>query len=253
MSAAITAFRVRRELPPASIILAEVDLNNPGVEIILNPLPFTKRLTSEFAKEYDCDLAINGEAGLTPGFNSGFGHWLGPYFVKGKQIFFETKYNRPVINFSIMKKATYIPSSQVSRIQPEQMYDALWGRFDILLQGALQNASDERTNPRTAIGLSKERDKLFLLVADGRNPQHSMGLSYRETATILSSFGAWDSMACDQGGSSTMVIKKFGGVANQPSDGSERPVYTHLCLRAYPAVKSTPPNFSDTSLFFGGK
>ena len=44
----------------------------------------------------------------------------------------------------------------------------------------------------------------------------------------MAAFGAHNAMWCDQGGSSTFYLGSLAGVVSRPSDGHERPVYTHF-------------------------
>lgn len=60
-------------------------------------------------------------------------------------------------------------------------------------------------NPRTALGLSQNRQYLYLLVIDGRQSGYSNGALDWETAKWLQKLGAWDGANLDGGGSSCMV------------------------------------------------
>jgi exopolysaccharide biosynthesis protein len=80
------------------------------------------------------------------------------------------------------------------------------------------------------MGIDETGNKLFLLIADGRKPQHSRGLTMKECAALLLPYGCANAMSCDQGGSSCMYVEKFG-IVNRPGDGGERPVYTHFGLK----------------------
>ena len=55
-----------------------------------------------------------------------------------------------------------------------------------------------------------------MIVADGRQPDYSVGMSLQELAEFLLGLGAIDAMNLDGGGSTTMVLN--GKVVNQPSD-----------------------------------
>lgn len=70
--------------------------------------------------------------------------------------------------------------------------------------------------PRTAIGISRDRSKVILVVVDGREKKFSVGVYPKQMAELLKEFGAWDGMDLDSGGSSTMVIKDK--LVNHPSD-----------------------------------
>ena len=74
--------------------------------------------------------------------------------------------------------------------------------------------------PRTALGFNKE--KLFLIVVDGRQPNYSTGLSLYRLAEILVEFGATEAINLDGGSSSTIIVD--GQLANRPSGHQERNV-----------------------------
>jgi hypothetical protein len=74
--------------------------------------------------------------------------------------------------------------------------------------------------PRTALGYNA--DTLFLVVADGRQPKYSTGLTLYELASILIELGATEAINLDGGSSSTFVVNDE--VVNQPSGRREREV-----------------------------
>lgn len=84
-----------------------------------------------------------------------------------------------------------------------------------------------RRHPRTAVGATARGD-LILLVVDGRQPSHSMGMSMAELALAMLDLGCKDAVNLDGGGSSAFVVR--GKVLNKPSDGTERPVTDILAL-----------------------
>lgn len=100
--------------------------------------------------------------------------------------------------------------------------------------------------PRTAIGVSKDKNKVILVTVDGRQPEFSIGVYQKQMADLLLEFGAWDGMDLDSGGSTTMVIK--GKVVNHPSDyakpdgtgGVERRVANGLLIFYTPPAQQKP-------------
>ena len=74
--------------------------------------------------------------------------------------------------------------------------------------------------PRTALGYNA--DTLFLIVADGRQPKYSTGLTLYELASILIELGATEAINLDGGSSSTFVVND--AVINKPSGQQERDV-----------------------------
>src|SRR5690606_12207514 len=85
-------------------------------------------------------------------------------------------------------------------------------------------------HPRTAAGISRDRQTLYLVVVDGRSSA-SIGMTCAEEAELLKELGAWDALNLDGGGSSTMWIRGRG-VVNAPSDGTPRVVANHLAVQA---------------------
>lgn len=112
--------------------------------------------------------------------------------------------------------------------------------------GSVTTQGDCTRDPRTAIGLSKDRTKLFLAVVDGRQPSISVGMTTRELAQFLLAHGAHDAINMDSGGSSELWLKGKG-VLNHPSDGVERVVANHLAVfaKGTGAAKHCPPPASD--------
>ncbi|MFU8859398.1 MAG: phosphodiester glycosidase family protein [Cyclonatronaceae bacterium] len=83
-------------------------------------------------------------------------------------------------------------------------------------------------HPRTAIGISEDRGRLYLVTVDGRQ-QASAGMSLYELASLMTDLGAWDALNLDGGGSTTLVAGTE--VANLPSDPTgERPVSNAILL-----------------------
>ena len=83
-------------------------------------------------------------------------------------------------------------------------------------------------HPRTAIGFSRDSTKLFLFTVDGRR-RSDAGMSLTEVASMMLKLGAYEAMAFDGGGSTTMVI--HGKVVNRPSDeAGERGVGSGLLV-----------------------
>jgi hypothetical protein len=90
-------------------------------------------------------------------------------------------------------------------------------------------------HPRTAVGFDPRGDVLWIVVVDGRQPEHSAGMTLPELAELMEALGAEDSINLDGGGSSVMVVR--GETVSQPSDAEgERPVVNALGIRSRPAL-----------------
>lgn len=89
-------------------------------------------------------------------------------------------------------------------------------------------------NPRTVVGVNKEKTKVYIMCIDGRNK--SIGMTHDETGVLLLEYGVYDAMHLDGGGSTTMVVKREGqsttNVQNVPSDGAQRSVANALAIKA---------------------
>lgn len=79
-----------------------------------------------------------------------------------------------------------------------------------------------RRHPRTAIGITKDRD-VYIVVVYGRNPEISVGASITEMSNIMKGLGVDKAINLDGGGSSIMIINDIR--TGVPSDaGGERSV-----------------------------
>lgn len=93
-------------------------------------------------------------------------------------------------------------------------------------------------HPRTAFGFNPETKKGWLVVVDGRQSPHSVGMSLPELADLFLALGASEAINLDGGGSSSMVVR--GRVMNRPSDATgERPVANSLWI--YDSFRCTTP------------
>lgn len=120
-----------------------------------------------------------------------------------------------------------------------QVQHAIGGRLRLLRNGKINQILVDKHNkekkhvpgkrsqelnlshePRTALGYNKE--KLFLVVADGRQPKYSTGLTLYELSSILIELGVTEAINLDGGSSSTFVVNNQ--VINKPSGNREREV-----------------------------
>jgi hypothetical protein len=96
--------------------------------------------------------------------------------------------------------------------------------------------------PRTALGVSADGKRLWLVVVDGRQPGHSDGATHDDLVSLFRDLGASDAMSLDGGGSATMVARGPAGpvVMNRPIHtrvpGRERPVANHIMIFSGPPV-----------------
>jgi exopolysaccharide biosynthesis protein len=227
---AIQLLTFSQKNPNAVCFVARIDLNHPEVDIQITPEKREKYLTSTFAEQNNCVIAINGEAGETMAMDCELGEWSGNWVSDGKVVMMADSDKRPFIGFTAQNKATYYEEAFVDTDYKDAYFNAIWGRFDILKKGQLVTHDNDKPYARTVMGLSDDSNYLFLMVVDGKRPDYSAGLTYSDCARVLAALGASDAMACDQGGSSCMYVRNMGGIINRPadSDGIERPIYSHF-------------------------
>ena len=123
------------------------------------------------------------------------------------------------------------------------VWNAVSGQPVLLEHGEIPDLDD--TAPGAADGgrpWTGSGRRMFWLVVDGRQPGYSEGVTFRELAGLCREAGAWEALALDGGGSSTLVAGEPGHVPrvlNCPIHGKhppgiERPVANHLGLRVRP-------------------
>lgn len=105
--------------------------------------------------------------------------------------------------------------------------------------GATARVAPEVRHPRTAAGVTTDGRTLIIVVIDGRQPGHSIGVTLPELAGIMLGLGAADALNLDGGGSSTFYYHRPDGtlLTNQASGGTWRPVGNHLGVRLKKKLK----------------
>ena len=95
------------------------------------------------------------------------------------------------------------------------IYTAVGGFYPILTNGvnigpaSIVNYPDStihQAQPRTAYGVSQDKRYLYLMTIDGRQSGYSTGALDVETGWWLQTFGAWDAVSMDGGGSTSMYV-----------------------------------------------
>ncbi|MEW5740357.1 MAG: phosphodiester glycosidase family protein [Myxococcota bacterium] len=216
--------------PAQEIHALEISLDTPGIRLRSTATGERQRRTSSFATLVGAQLAVNGDffsytdystSGLAAGNGAA---WPGSVDGTGSG----------TLAFGTGR----VELSAKSQVVP---FDAMWmqgvvsGHPDLLRAGAVTSSQHTGSlctarHPRTAVGLSQDSKKLYLVVVDGRRTG-AAGMTCGELATLLHGLGAYHAMNLDGGGSSTMYVQGQG-VVNRPSDGSERTVGNHLAVFA---------------------
>jgi len=246
-AAAEISFREYKEPRPLRIWISKVDLSNPGVRFVLTPpaefagddAKFETRCanTLEFAQQTGVQLAINTSA-FAP-FRPEAGQ---PMDVVGLAAIDGKVFSPPDPRFGAM----YISKTgrvclEGPRPAPEQTWQAVGGFRMLLDDEKLAVAKDVARssfgglNPRTAVGVDRDGAHLWIVVADGRQPDVSMGITLVELAALFRALGAHDALNLDGGGSTTFVVQnsdRTHEVVNVPvgrkTPGSLRQVANNL-------------------------
>ncbi|MBL8921439.1 MAG: phosphodiester glycosidase family protein [Myxococcaceae bacterium] len=216
-----------------------VDLSVAGVRLQATASSQRGRTPSSYARLVGAQVAINAD----------FFNWNG-YKTSGLAMgngvaWADTKDSRTWGTFAF---DTTAQAPRVELTPPEAVIQpAAWmkgvvsGRPRVLAAGTVLSSSasvcaNNVRHPRTALGLSADKKKLFLVVVDGRSSS-AVGMTCSEVGALLKSLGATEGMNLDGGGSSAMYVQGFG-VVNRPSDGQERVVGNHLAVFAKPVVRT---------------
>lgn len=229
------------------IHVVTIDLKTAAVSFLVTPgkvrekESLNARTTSEFAKEFHTQIAINGDF-FSPWFSNtpwdyyprtgdpvgvhGIAASRGVQYTEG-----ERKWDAPTLYLSKDNRPSLLrPSNEV--------YNAISGNIFLIREGKRgPDPVPEKSTlePRTAIGYDKDRTKLIMVVVDGRQPRFSEGLNYDELIDVLEQQGVYSAINLDGGGSTTLVAETRPGklkVLNSPAHtripGRERPVANHL-------------------------
>ncbi len=98
-----------------------------------------------------------------------------------------------------------------------------------LVKDGISNTDNGDRHPRTSVGFNQDSTQFFMFVVDGRQPGLSIGMSYKELGDYMKTYGVYQGLNLDGGGSSTMLVR--GSIVNSPSDiGGERSVSNSFLL-----------------------
>lgn len=207
-----------------------VDLTVPGVRFQATQSSQRKRTPSSFAKLIGAQASINADFFSysdysTIGLAAGNGNpWPG-----SKDPAFEG-----TVAFGTGNRVEFTRPTQLVPFDGTWMKQVISGRPLIVAAG--ENVAPMDTehctvrHPRTAVGLSADKNKFLMVTVDGRQTA-SVGMTCKELGTLLKDLGAHTALSLDGGGSTAMYVAGIG-VVNRPSDGSERVVANHLALFA---------------------
>ncbi len=243
----VTLERVVQSDPPLRYFVVSVNLRDPHVHLTVSrgsgaarlPAPWETTLmpVSRMARRDGLSVAVNGNLFMAKDAWWIFGRRV-PYFLG---------------NLARVCGWAMSDGSLYSEYPPDRNWPSLIvndrgrvriGRFVQLpadarnvVSGIAQIVTDGRNTaadsdsgelaqpaPRTAAGIDREGNTLILFVADGERPNYSVGITHSRMAEEMLGRGAWDAIALDGGGSTTLVMRDSHGIArvvNCPSDGHQ--------------------------------
>jgi hypothetical protein len=243
---------------PVLLHIAEIDLDTPGLHLVGTPGDrsgggeFIATPTTAFVREHGLVLAINTDYFLP--FDGG--HLLDKPFV-------------PAPGQGVTAEGLAIADGRIDsdartedrRVDAAFCVDARGraaivrgtcargtrlgvGAGPLLLLGGQRQPREasrkeyyDKPEPRSAIGLDRARHRLWMIVADGRQPGYSEGMSLDALTSVFEQLGADAAMNLDGGGSSTLAARVDGRVRtlNTPIHtgipGRERAVANQLGVR----------------------
>jgi hypothetical protein len=246
--------RIYRKEPRSALIhIVELDSSKVEIEeILITPPNSSKGLehladfTSNFAKTFEVDLAINGSF-YTPCHTHRVWDFY-PQQGEPVEIFAtavydgvqyskpeESKHKRHVLYWEGTRFKTFVDGEL-----PKGVKYALPGGDLLVRNGKSETLVHRRKHsfaPRSGIGWYADGSKLWIVAVDGRQPKYSVGLNLEEFSQLFVGLGADEALSLDGGGSSTLVARKKGKLRllNAPIHRrvpmNERPVANHLGFR----------------------
>ncbi len=185
--------------------LLTIQLDDPSLEIIAS-VPSSEEIfigetTLEFAQTNNVDVAITA----TP-----FSYPNSPFFsqrkLEGIYIYQGKMYSKPIkekaaLCFTKDKKA-YIVDSQCD----SEVWDAYYafGGFWTTFEDDIMFQFRDKTDARTAVGVSKNGKTVYLLIVEKNN--HSVGCNYMDCSKLLKDAGAFKALQLDGGGSTSLIL-----------------------------------------------
>lgn len=112
---------------------------------------------------------------------------------------------------------------------------ALGGGTALVINGQVANFTQVITgnHPRTAVGITKDRQQLIMVTVDGRHQSYK-GVDGQALAKLMIELGSHEAIVMDGGGSTTMIARSLGEfnpkLVNYPSDGGERRIINGLAV-----------------------
>ncbi len=109
---------------------------------------------------------------------------------------------------------------------PSGIIELIGGSKRFIKEGKVSGNWPER-HPRSAIGYNSDQTKFYMVVVDGRQ-ESSAGMTLTELGEFMRSFGVYNALNLDGGGSSTLWVRNK--VVNSPSDNTGERVVSNILM-----------------------
>lgn len=230
---------------PRVVHALRVDLCNPAVTLRVTAPRERLRTVADWARRVGAFAAINGDyfdpaTGQPLGPTRGHGtDWPAAVWTTHEALLLAAPDGRVALRPVDLRDGD---RSAPAALAPPEWTELLAARERVLVEGVARDnpalGPHRDRHPRTGLGLSRDGHTLFLVVIEGRVPG-SVGATARELGDALRALGAWEGVKLDGGGSSALFVRGRGQVS-RPSDGTPRPVATHLGVRVRRVPAGTP-------------
>jgi exopolysaccharide biosynthesis protein len=207
------------------------DGEGPAESQLTNPLDLFKKFKALAAVNANAFAGLSKDQAAAPNWYEGQ-----PVDMHGLVVSLAKKIS-PVEN---QRTSFWLDTRNVPHLgdpaEGDSVKEAVSDWFSPLLINAriIPKPEDQALHPRTALGFDNSGSWLLLMVADGRQPGFSEGVTLYELAEILQSKGCTQSINLDGGGSSILLVQESGKdvrTINSPSGKTPRPVPVMLGVR----------------------
>lgn len=221
---------------PVAFSIIAIDLNQPHLAL--------HTITPNDEDEYllqtvrEMALAADGPGHrVIAAVNADYFYWTGepwgPVVKRGKLIrdqFFDDWHGF----FGIDQAGGLYMGSSVNFVGvKDQLVEAVGGTERLINRGGRMHHQNSERHPRTVIGYSAD-NIVYLMVVDGRQPGHSIGMQLAELSEVMWALGVSEALNLDGGGSSTLVLRNQTGdtfeIGNGLVDDAERAVANGLAV-----------------------
>ena len=225
---------------PMMIHIVSVDLNAPGVKVLVTPgaptsdnTEINAQTTAAFLRQFELQLAINASFFYpfreeTPwDFYPRSGdrvNAVGQAISNGNS-YSAGQPNWPILCFSSDR-------AQIAVECPVGTTQAVAGNEVLVANGRPIDspvAEADRPYPRTAVAIDRAGQQVWLIAIDGKQPLYSEGATLSELTEIALSLGADAALNLDGGGSTTLAVSTAAGVRLLNA-----PIHTKLPMRQRP-------------------